>query len=101
MTPFSNTRMVLRTPAIPLAPSKCPMFDLTAPMNSGSSEDLSGPNIVPMAPASIGSPFAISVMTYSKLLGVFCTYDCRSGPMGFEISRCVKVKTPGLIGGSN
>jgi hypothetical protein len=30
--PFSRTRIVLMRPAIPLAPSRCPMFDFTAPL---------------------------------------------------------------------
>jgi len=33
MTPFSNTRTALMTPARPLAPSRWPMLDLRAPLN--------------------------------------------------------------------
>lgn len=33
MMPFSNANTVLMTPATPLPPSKCPMFDLTEPLN--------------------------------------------------------------------
>lgn len=30
--PFSNARITFMTPATPLAPSRCPMFDLTDPL---------------------------------------------------------------------
>jgi hypothetical protein len=30
--PLSNAKMTLMTPATPLAPSRCPMFDLTDPL---------------------------------------------------------------------
>ena len=33
MIPFSNASTVLMTPATPLAPSKCPIFDFTDPLN--------------------------------------------------------------------
>lgn len=33
MTPFSKTKMLLIIPAIPAAPSRWPMFALTAPLN--------------------------------------------------------------------
>jgi hypothetical protein len=33
MSPLSNTRMALITPAIPAAPSRCPIFALRAPLD--------------------------------------------------------------------
>lgn len=61
ITPFSSTRMVLIKEAIPLAPSKWPMFDFTAPMINGSRWDLYVPKDALMALASIGSPSAVPV----------------------------------------
>jgi hypothetical protein len=59
--PFSSIRIVFTTAAIPLPPSKCPIFDLTEPTFSGSSEFRPGENTVEREPASIGSPAAVPV----------------------------------------
>ncbi len=79
--PFSSTIIVLIMPAIPLAPSRCPMLDLTAPlgvfrvsiartgysqsaethMYNGSSGLRCSRNTPPIALASVGSPTAVPV----------------------------------------
>jgi len=58
--------MLLMMPAMPLAPSRWPMFDFTAPTYTGDSGELCPRNAEPIARASMGSPTGVPVPCASK-----------------------------------
>ena len=61
MWPRCTANTALMKPAIPAAASKCPRFDLMAPINSGKFSGRPRPSTVPSARASMGSPKNVPV----------------------------------------
>ena len=58
---FSSISTVFTIPATPLAPSRCPIFDLIDPMDSGCSDDLRCAMTLDREAASMGSPAGVPV----------------------------------------